>query len=147
MKITIITTKTGITMKPNSNNFIHLWRTNPRIPQFYIFHFTFFILSALSGQENPPKCGQNLFYAKRTQFPEDCVNVKCSYSGDLQRIHLLAISKNEPNRTQSQPNTNPKTNPNQAPNCQKNVPANYCPAHKIPGNKHFLSLPLAVIIS
>ena len=44
--------------------FIRRWR----IPQFYIFHSTFYILSASDGLRNPPKCGQNLFLPNKPNF-------------------------------------------------------------------------------
>ena len=36
--------------------------------KFYIFHFTFYILSAAGGQENPPKCEQNLYIPNEPNF-------------------------------------------------------------------------------
>jgi len=137
-------------MKMNSNNFIRPWRTNRRIPQFYILHFvlhSWFIRHrrTLSESGNPPKCEKNLFMQNEPNFQcsrsklnaviadsynkislvnqkitnpiepntnpipkRPKINPNSCNNRELQRKTSFAPKNNEPNRTQSQPNTNPK---------------------------------------
>ncbi len=66
---------------------------------FHIFHFTFFILSALSEPGKAPKCGQNLFMQNEPNFQPNHLKLSAVITGfynDITRVNQKITNPIEP---------------------------------------------------
>ncbi len=96
-----------------------------RIPQFYIFHFTFYILSALSEPGKAPKCGQHPYIPNEPNFKTPRLTVTLDMMRTYNDSQPKKRKKNEPKthqkRTKIEKNRI-KTNENEQNSTTKTTP-------------------------